>query len=202
MIQLETISVYWQYIMNKSQLTIKQSKVKAREDDITLIPATRADYRILFNLARFYAYDISEFFGDEPGWEMEDDGLYGVGVNYKQYFENPNAFPFLIRYKGELAGFAIIDNDSIDPSVDFNMAQFFILRTYKRVGLGRNSAFQCFKKFPGTWEVRILPKNEAAYHFWLSIIKEFTNNHFSEKTIYNKNNEERITFTFSTVENI
>lgn len=177
------------------------SKNKAKEDDITLIPATKDDYPILLNLARFYSYDISEFFGDEPGWEMEDDGLYGVGVDYKQYFENPNASPFLIRYKGELAGFAIVDHDGIDPSTDFNMAQFFILRTYKHMGLGRCSAFQCFKKFQGTWEVHMLLPNEAAYKFWLSIISEFTHNNFYERVLKNKNNEERIAFKFSTVQN-
>ena len=165
---------------------------------IDLIPAVKTDYPTLYNLARFYSYDISEFFGDEPGWEMEDDGLYGVGVNYEQYFENENAFPFLVRYKGELAGFAIVDKNSIDPSADFNMAQFFILRIYKRKGFGKQAAFQCFEKFIGSWEVDVMPKNKTAYHFWRSIIDEFTLNNFSEKIIRNKNDEERITFRFST----
>lgn len=167
-------------------------------EPITLIPAVLADYPVIYNLARFYAYDISEFFGDQPGWEMENDGLYGVGVDYIQYFENKNAFPFLIRYKGELAGFAIVDKKGIDQSADFNMAQFFILRTYKRKGLGRYSAFQCFDKFKGTWEVMVLPGNETAYHFWRSIINEYTHNNFSERVLKNKNGEDRITFKFST----
>lgn len=165
---------------------------------INLIQAAKTDYPILYNLARFYAYDISEFFGDEPGWEMEDDGLYGVGVDYKKYFEDSNSFPFLVRYKNELAGFAIIDKDSIDPSADFNMAQFFILRTYKRKGLGKQIAFQCFEKFKGSWEVHVMPKNETAHRFWRSIIHEFTSNNFSEKILKNKNDEERITFRFDT----
>lgn len=164
---------------------------------IKLIPATQSDYPILFNLARFYAYDISEFYGDEPGWEMEDDGLYGVGVDYKAYFENPDAHPFLIRYQGELAGFAIVDKDSIDPC-DFNMAQFFILRTYKRKSFGKQIAFECFKKFKGTWEVHIMPKNTAAYHFWKSVIRDFTHDRYSEQLLKNKKDEDRIAFHFST----
>lgn len=167
-------------------------------DTVKLIPASKSDFSIVYNLARFYSYDISEFFGDESGWEMEEDGLYGVGIDYQKYFEDKNAFPFLIRYREELAGFAIIDKDSIDPSADFNMAQFFILRTYKRKGLGRYSAFQCFKKFKGTWEVHVFPQNTAAYKFWRSIITEFTNNNFSERTLKNTKNEERIAFKFST----
>lgn len=179
---------------------LKHSKnVKISEEDLKLVPATKNDYSTLFNLARFYSYDISEFFGDDPGWEMEDDGLYGVGVDYKKYFEDENAFPFLARYKGELAGFAIVDKDSIDPSADFNMAQFFILRIYKRKGLGKLIAFECFEKFKGTWEVHVMPKNETARHFWRSIIAEYTKNNFNEEILKNKNREERITFHFRTI---
>ncbi len=47
-------------------------------------------------------------------------------------------FPFFIRYKGELAGFAIFDKDSINLDVDFNMAQFFILRTHTPESLRSN----------------------------------------------------------------
>lgn len=111
---------------------------------------------------------------------MEDDGLYGVGVDYKKYFNDSNAFPFLIRYKGELAG-------------------FFILRTYKRKGLGKNAAFQCFEKFKGIWEVHVLPGNETAYRFWRSVINEYTQNHFDERMLKNKNDEERVTFKFSSI---
>lgn len=167
-------------------------------ETIKLVPAIETDYPTLCNLARFYAYDMSEFYGDEPGWEMEDDGLYGVGINYKNYFANENAFPFLIRYKNELAGFAIVDKESIDPLAEYNMAQFFILRTYKRKGLGKYVAFQCFEKFRGAWEVHVMPKNKTAYLFWRSIIGEFTKNNFSEKILKNKNEEDRITFHFRT----
>lgn len=165
---------------------------------VSLVPVTQKDFPIIYNLARFYAYDISEFFGDEAGWEMEDDGLYGAGIDYKKYFETENTFPFLIHYKGKLAGFAIIDKDSIDPTANFNMAQFFIVRTYKRKGLGKHTAFKCFEKFKGAWEIHILPQNKTAYLFWRSIINEYTKNNFSEKIFKNKNQEERIVFLFST----
>lgn len=179
---------------------VKKGKKTPPNKDIKLTPATKKEYSTLFNLARFYAYDISEFFGDEPGWEMEDDGLYGVGIDYQKYFQDKDAHPYFIRYKNELAGFAIVDKDSIDPSADFNMAQFFVSRTYKRQGVGKFSAFQCFNKFTGTWEVHVMPKNEAAYHFWKTIINEYTNGNFYEKILKNKNNEERITFTFNSGE--
>lgn len=164
---------------------------------INLVPVANDDYLILLNLARFYEYDISEFFGDEPSWAIKEDGLYELGVDYKKYFKNKNAYPFFIRYEEKLAGFAIIDKESITPGIDFSVAQFFILRTYKRKGLGKQVALECFKKFPGTWEVRVLPKNETAYYFWRSIISEYTHNHFNEKTLKNHKGEDRIAFLFS-----
>ncbi len=189
----DNLMVYMLKPLQKSVAT----KSKINDNDVKLVPATLDNYPTLFNLARFYAYDISEFFGDEPGWEMEDDGLYGVGIDFKKYFIDKDSFPYFIRYKGELAGFAIVDKESIDPSANFNMAQFFVLRTYKRKGFGRQVAFQCFDKFKGTWEVMVLPGNEIAYNFWLSIIKEYTKNQFSEQILKNQKGENRITFKFS-----
>ena len=38
---------------------------------------------------------------------------------------------------------------------------------------------QCFKKFPGVWEVMVIPGNEGAYRFWRA---NYTNNNFTEYT--------------------
>ena len=150
--------------------------------DVKLIPAKLDDLPIIQNLARFYAYDISEHYGDETGWEMEDDGLYGVGIDFKQYFTEQNCFPFLMRYKNELAGFAIVDKKGSDETIDFNMAQFFVLRMYKGKGIGKYAAHACFDQFRGAWEVMVMPGNQSAYRFWSSIIKSYTGDNFVEYT--------------------
>ena len=172
-----------------------QNSIDLRQ--VKLMPATRSDNPIIENLARIYAYDISQYFGHLPGWEMEDDGLYGVGIDYKRYWKAENSFPFLIRYKDELAGFAIIDKEVNDASCEFNMAQFFVLRTYKGKGIGKFIAYQCFDKFPGVWQVMVMPGNDGAYKFWSSVIKEYTKDNFREEIIPYKDNEKRILFIFS-----
>lgn len=168
---------------NRECALYEVDKIHFDLDQVKLIPATLNDLPIIQNLARFYAYDISQYYGHEPGWEMEEDGLYGIGINFKEYFEDEHCSPFLIRYQNELAGFAIVDKKGTDSAVDFNMAQFFILRTYKRKGLGKYAAFYCFNHFPGEWEIMVMPGNEGAYRFWRSIIKEYTNNIFKEYTL-------------------
>lgn len=180
------------YILRKKEVNF---------DDIKLIPATLEDYPIIQNLARFYAYDIAEHYGHVKGWEMEDDGLYGVGLDYKRYWESKDTFPFLVRYQNELAGFVIVDKNGSDETIEFNMAQFFILRLYKSRGLGKYIATLCFDKFPGIWEVMVMPENENAYRFWRNVIKSYTHNQFVEYTkgIERFNNESRNLFKFSSI---
>ncbi len=146
---------------------------------LKLAPASINDYPVIQNMARFYVYDMSEFLGFESGWEIPKDGLYECN-NFKKYWETSDAFPFLIYYQDELAGFVIADKKGSDASIEFNMAQFFVLRKFKGKGVGRAVAFQCFDKFLGKWEVMVLPGNSGAYTFWHSIISRYTNDRFQE----------------------
>ena|SRR3990167_5303513 len=75
-----------------------------------------------------------------------------------------------------------IPEDGLYECIDFNMAQFFVLRKFKNKGFGRYIAHQCFKKFPGEWEIMVILGNEGAYRFWRSTIKNYTNNNFTEYT--------------------
>ncbi|STX50944.1 GNAT family acetyltransferase [Legionella busanensis] len=145
-------------------------------DRIKLQPASIDDYPIIQNMTSYYAYDVSEYMQ----WPMEETGVCDIGLNYLRYFNKENTYPFLIRYDGELAGFAIIDKEVSDSNNDYNMAQFFIIRKFKGCGLGRQIAFQCFNQFPGRWEVFVMPGNEGAYRFWRKIVSEYTNHNFHE----------------------
>lgn len=165
---------------------------------IKLIPATLKDYPVIQNMGRFYVYDMSEYMGKEGGWEIPEDGLYEC-IDFKKYWEVENTYPFLIRYGDELAGFVIVDKKGSDSTIDFNMAQFFILRKYKSKGIGRYVAEQCFDKFRGVWEVMVMPGNEGAYRFWRSTIKNYFVNNFIEYTrnIPHFNNTQKNIFKFT-----
>ena len=167
-------------------------------NEVQIIPASLKDYPTIQNLGRFYVYDMSQYLGSEEGWECPEDGLYEC-IDFKKYWEVSDAFPFLIRYKNELAGFVIIDKKGSEPKIDFNIAQFFILRKFKNKGIGKYVAQQCFDQFPGVWEVMVIPGNDGAYQFWHSTIKEYTNNQFSEykKTIKHLGNSLKNIFCFN-----
>lgn len=161
---------------------------------IKLIPAPLSDYPTIQNLGRFYAYDMSEYLGHEAGWEMSENGLYEC-MDFKKYWESENTYPFLVRYEKELAGFVIIDKKGSDASIEFNVAQFFIVRKFKRKGIGRYVAEQCFNQFRGTWEVMVMPDNDGAYRFWKATLKHYCDNNFTEYTrnvAHFKNNPKNI----------
>lgn len=53
-------------------------------NEIKLIPASLKDYPTIQNMARFYVYDMSQYFGDEEGWKCPEDGLYEC-IDFKKY---------------------------------------------------------------------------------------------------------------------
>ncbi|KTD72462.1 GNAT family N-acetyltransferase [Legionella tucsonensis] len=167
-------------------------------NNIRLIPATLEDYPTIQNLGRFYVYDMSEYLGNQAGWEIPEDGLYEC-IDFKKYWQNENSFPFVVRYENELVGFVIVDKKGSEPGVDFNMAQFFVVRKFKNKGIGQYIAEQCFKKFPGIWEVMVMPGNEGAYRFWRATMKHYSGNNFTEYTreIVHLNNSKKNIFRFN-----
>jgi predicted acetyltransferase len=54
------------------------------------------------------------------------------------------------------------------------MAEFFVVRGYRRRGIGTAIAHDVWRRFPGPWEVRVMQANHSALHFWERAISEFT----------------------------
>jgi len=191
----------WVGFRSEAPSEFKKNKNHFEFDLIQLIPAVLSDHPAIQNMARFYVYDMSEYMGSEPGWETPEDGLYEC-IDFKKYWEpDSTASPFLIKYKDELAGFAIVDQKGSDEQVDFNMAQFFILRKFKNKGIGKFVAQSCFEKFKGLWEVNVMLENHGAYKFWKKIIADYAQGDFTEerKRIKHLGHTEKNIFRFSSV---
>lgn len=146
-----------------------------------IVPVRVTDYHTVQNMARFYVYDMSEYLGHQVGWELPLNGLYEC-IDFKRYWDNPEEqFPFFIYFHDEIAGFVIVDKQGIDSHVDFNIAQFFVIRKFKRQGIGHYVAQLCFDRFIGKWNVMCLPDNVGAYHFWRSVVSAYTRDTFEEQ---------------------
>ena len=50
--------------------------------------------------------------------------------------------------------------------MDWNMAEFFIVRKHRRSGVGLAAAQAIFSRYPGRWEAAVARRNTAALAFW------------------------------------
>jgi predicted acetyltransferase len=148
--------------------------------EVEIAPATRAE--VVQNLFRLYAYDLSE----HTEADVSADGIFAIPDSLPEYWaRSPGKFwprewrglPFLLRVAGTLAGFALVRQ--MGPGV-YDMGEFFVLRKYRRSGVGRGAARELFETLPGSWEVRQLPKNTPAQGFWRQVISEYTRGDFKE----------------------
>ncbi|HEY6337590.1 MAG TPA: GNAT family N-acetyltransferase [Candidatus Sulfotelmatobacter sp.] len=135
--------------------------------------AAREQMPVLANLLELYVHEFSEFLDVDIG----DDGRFTY-PNLAVYWSKPHRHPFLFKVDGKLAGFALVKRGSevSRRKAVWDMAEFFVLRRYRRRGLGTQMAHEVFRGFPGPWEVRVTLANVPAYHFWTQAIARFSGN--------------------------
>lgn len=137
---------------------------------VELVPAAPDEQPILANLLELYAHDFSEFHAIELGV----DGRFGYR-HLPLYWCDPNRRPFLVRVDGKLAGFVLVKKGSelSGDEIVWEMAEFFVLRRYRRRGIGTCVAHEVWRQVPGPWEVRVMESNHSAHHFWAHAIAAF-----------------------------
>jgi predicted acetyltransferase len=141
---------------------------------VSLDAATPADAVLLSNLLELYIHDLSDVF---PAIELGQDGRFGYPKLPLYWSERERRFAFLIRCGGRVAGFVLATRGSPaveDPDV-LDVAEFFVLRRYRRSGVGRQAAFLLWKGLPGKWTVRVSEGNRGALAFWRGVVAELTN---------------------------
>ena len=141
---------------------------------ISLDSAASTEAELLANLLELYIHDMSAAF---PRIALGPDGRYGYPRLPLYWSEPDRHFPFLIRCGGIVAGFALATRGSPasdDPTV-LDIAEFFVLRRYRRSGVGGEAAIQLWNRLPGKWTVRASEGLPSAVAFWSNAIAEFTN---------------------------
>jgi predicted acetyltransferase len=144
---------------------------------IVLLPAAITDQPALINLMQLYRYDFSEV----DGGDVNDQGCFD-GYALDMYWAGAGCYPFLIDVDGRLAGFALVNQQSrLHASYDGHaVAEFFVMRKYRRQGVGRSIASQMFDHFPGRWEIASIATNVLAHTFWRSTVDRYTSGHYDE----------------------
>lgn len=142
--------------------------------DLQITRVTYEEKSVLGNLLEICQHDYSEFDGED----VDEHGRYGYKY-LDHYWTEPGRHPFIVRVDGKIAGFALV-RDSINTGDCHHIAEFFIMRKYRRTGIGRTVAHRVFDMFPGAWRVNQTEGNHPAQAFWRKIIGEYTGGRFEE----------------------
>ena len=135
-------------------------RVESPHMHLQITPATIEDKPTLANLLELYIYEFSELDGADVG----ENGRYGYPPLNRYWIES-SRLAFLVRAEGKLAGFALLRQGTYFPEQSAEpgmlVAEFFVLRKYRRQGIGRQVTRALFDRYPGRWEVAELPQNAA-----------------------------------------
>lgn len=144
--------------------------------DVQVLPAQMSDLPVVENLSCLYIHDCSEL----AGWACPETGWFGGCDDFFNDWRAGRNQPFVIRAGGELAGFTGLQVVDDEYGHQWDIPEFFILRKFRRRGVGRQVAMHLFDMHPGKWLVRQLMSNPPAVAFWRAVIAEYTCGKFTE----------------------
>ena len=144
------------------------------EDDLQLEGVSSNEAGLLANLLELYIHDLSEVFSVDIG----ADGRFGYPQLPLYWTEPERRFPFFIKRSNRILGFVLI---TFADHLIHDIAEFFVLRRYRRSGVGREAAFLAWDRFPGNWTVRVSEGNAGALEFWRRATDEYTNGAVTER---------------------
>lgn len=137
-------------------------------DSLEVILIESKDRHIIKNLYSLYLHDLSEYTNEDVSLK----GLYDTNF-LDLFWRKDGLIPLLIKVDSKIAGFVLIQSGQYAPSTgeDYYISQFFILREYRRKGIGKKTVKKLFSQFPGKYLVGQIPSNKPAINFWKNIYK-------------------------------
>ncbi|MFS0749403.1 GNAT family N-acetyltransferase [Oceanobacillus sp. 1P07AA] len=145
--------------------------------NVQLINATKDKEETLLNLFQFYIYDFSEFMEID----IEPNGRFAE-YPINDYLEKENYYTYFVSFNDSYIGFCIIQyNQNEGDKQYFSVKEFFIMKRYRRMGIGKFVANKVFNMHQGCWEVFQMKSNLPAQRFWSKVIRHFTKGDFTER---------------------
>jgi predicted acetyltransferase len=149
----------------------------ARDAALEIRRATPADRPALQRMLELYQYELSDIWDQD----LDADGCYGYSLD--RYWQDAACTPFVACVGEHYAGFALVDQAVKVGDRGHWMDQFFVLKKYRRTGLGRQLATWAFDALPGIWEVGQMRDNSAARAFWRRVIGDYARGRYAEHTL-------------------
>ena len=162
--------------------------------DIQILQANLAQQPIIAQLYELYTYEMT----DLADFDIHDNGYYGYD-ELPLYWEDPNKHPFLVWVNNKLAGFVLIQKGSPIKTVPdvWDVAEFFIMRKFRKKGIGQFVAEHIWQTHNGAWQVRVWDNNIAAHSFWNKAIKKFSKKSILPERIVYQGHEGLLVYRFN-----
>jgi predicted acetyltransferase len=104
---------------------------------------------------------------------------------FANWFSNDQAHPLVILKGSDLVGFALVTRQRIAPAAaegaTYRMSEFFVRRSHRNTGIGRNAATLIFDRFSGDWEIVEYQRHPDAVAFWRRVLMTYCPGNFSER---------------------
>jgi predicted acetyltransferase len=149
----------------------------APDPPLCVMRAAAAERVLLARMLDLYQHDLSDI------WDQDLDARGEFGYELDRFWRDPTCAPYLFRVGGQPAGFALVDARARLPGGDLWMDQFFVMKKYRRRGVGRDAALAVLGAHAGRWQVGQMPANLAAQRFWRATIGAFTGGEYTEVTV-------------------
>ena len=102
-----------------------------------------------------------------------------------RWFGDRSAFPLVILKATERVGFAMVARKPTLPgsAPHYRMAEFFITRAHRRLGIGRTAVELILNRFAGQWEIFEYQRNPEAVTFWRRVVAVYTRGRYQERVL-------------------
>ncbi|MDQ0359345.1 GNAT family N-acetyltransferase [Breznakia pachnodae] len=161
-----------------------------KQSTIQLVKVASKNKSLLFNLMQLYLYDLSVYFN----FKTNNNGIYEYD-HFEDYFTDTNYISYFIYNDNELIGFVLLNDYSPITNKHeniINVSEFFILKLYRKQGLGEITFQTLLDMHKGVWTIKPAAFSKEANAFWKTII----NKHIGSKiTIEFINNNPIYTFS-------
>jgi len=145
--------------------------------DLRFIQEDPTKKAVLQNLFEHYLHDMAEWFDFDTG----EDGRYAYPV--ETCWEDEGAV-FIAYSKSIPIGFALVAPAErwTGDKTGHDLKEFFVVRRYRRSGVGLSFATHLWARNSGPWLVRVYQGNLPALPFWRRAVASYAKNDWSEET--------------------
>ncbi|WP_316359465.1 GNAT family N-acetyltransferase [Candidatus Neptunichlamydia sp. REUL1] len=152
--------------VEKCVQAINKGRDSLEQQGLVLKTITDADFDKIDPLVQEYEKEFAPLTKSTP----KADGRYELDTPWT----DPNCGIYLMK-QDKVIGFCTIEicDDNL-----LDVGEFFIIKSERRKGYGKEFAHAIFAAFPSRWQVREIEAAKSAQDFWLITIREYTNNDF------------------------